>query len=148
MDKNKKKEIVKMLLKNKEEIDEEELMELLFDKPIAVDVDKLDQNKIVYISALNNEGIDKLKDKIKEIFNFEQIETDDLTYLTNARSLSLLRQSLKLINDIKNGVEKDLPIDILEIDLKKVWELLGNIIGETYEEELINQLFSQFCLGK
>ncbi len=113
-----------------------------------IETDKLDQNKIVYISALNNEGIDKLKDKIKEIFNFEQIETDDLTYLTNARSLSLLRQSLKLINDIKNGVEKDLPIDILEIDLKKVWELLGNIIGETYEEELINQLFSQFCLGK
>ena len=113
-----------------------------------IETDKLDQNKIVYISALNNEGIDKLKDKIKEIFNFEQIETDDLTYLTNARSLSLLRQSLKLINDIKNGVEKDLPIDILEIDLKKVWELLGNIIGETYEEELIDQLFSQFCLGK
>ena len=113
-----------------------------------IETDKLDQNKIVYISVLNNEGIDKLKDKIKEIFNFEQIETDDLTYLTNARSLSLLRQSLKLINDIKNGVEKDLPIDILEIDLKKVWELLGNIIGETYEEELIDQLFSQFCLGK
>ena len=113
-----------------------------------IETDKLDQNKIVYISALNNEGIDELKDKIKEIFNFEQIETDDLTYLTNARSLSLLRQSLKLINDIKNGVEKDLPIDILEIDLKKVWELLGNIIGETYEEELIDQLFSQFCLGK
>ena len=113
-----------------------------------IETDKLDQNKIVYISALNNEGIDKLKDKIKEIFNFEQIETDDLTYLTNARALSLLRQSLKLINDIKNGVEADLPIDILEIDLKKVWELLGNIIGETYEEELIDQLFSQFCLGK
>ena len=113
-----------------------------------IETDKLDQNKIVYISALNNEGIDKLKDKIKEIFNFEQIETDDLTYLTNARALSLLRQSLKLINDIKNGVEADLPIDILEIDLKKVWELLVNIIGETYEEELIDQLFSQFCLGK
>ena len=113
-----------------------------------IETDKLDQNKIVYISVLNNEGIDELKDKIKEIFNFEQIETDDLTYLTNARALSLLRQSLKLINDIKNGVEADLPIDILEIDLKKVWELLGNIIGETYEEELIDQLFSQFCLGK
>ena len=75
-----------------------------------IETDKLDQNKIVYISVLNNEGIDKLKDKIKEIFNFEQIETDDLTYLTNARSLSLLRQSLKLINDIdkvKEPKEKD-----------------------------------------
>lgn len=113
-----------------------------------INIDKLDRNKIVYISALNNEGIDQLKDKIKQIFNFEQIETDDLTYLTNARALSLLRQSLNSINDIKIGIEKNLPIDMLEIDLKKIWELLGNIIGETYEEELLDQLFSQFCLGK
>ena len=50
--------------------------------------------------------------------------------------------------DIKKGLENNLPIDILEIDLKHIWELLGSIIGETYEDELIDQLFSQFCLGK
>ena len=52
------------------------------------------------------------------------------------------------INDIKKGLKDDLPIDMLEIDLKNIWKLLGSIIGETYEDELIDQLFSQFCLGK
>ena len=113
-----------------------------------INIEKLDKDKIIYISALNNSGIDKLKEKIKEIFNFDKITTSDLTYLTNARSLSLLRQSLNSLNDIKNGLKDNLPIDMLEIDLKNIWELLGSIIGETYEDELIDQLFSQFCLGK
>ena len=95
-----------------------------------------------------NNGIDELKNKIKQIFNLDKIETSDLTYLTNARSISLLKQSLNAITDIKVGLNNNLPIDMLEIDLKNVWNLLGSIIGVTYEEELIDQLFSQFCLGK
>ncbi|MEG2322411.1 MAG: tRNA uridine-5-carboxymethylaminomethyl(34) synthesis GTPase MnmE [Bacilli bacterium] len=118
------------------------------DLEIKLDINKLDINKTVYISALNNEGIDTLKNKIKEIFNLEQIETDDLTYLSNARCLSLLKQSYQAIGDLKQGINNNLPIDILEIDLKNIWNLLGSIIGQTYEDELIDQLFSQFCLGK
>ena len=113
-----------------------------------INIEKLDKDKIIYISALNNVGIDKLKTKIKEIFNFDKIATSDLTYLTNARSLSFLRQALSSINDIKEGLKNNLPIDMLELDLKNVWDLLGSIIGETYEDELIDQLFSQFCVGK
>ena len=156
-----KSDLVILLLNNNEEITEEdiELLEKIKDKNYIIvinkndleshiNIEKLDKDKIIYISALNNSGIDKLKEKIKEIFNFDKITTSDLTYLTNARSLSLLRQSLNSLNDIKNGLKNNLPIDMLEIDLKNIWELLGSIIGETYEDELIDQLFNQFCLGK
>ena len=156
-----KSDLVILLLNNNEEMTEEdiELLEKIKDKNYIIvinkndleshiNIEKLDKDKIIYISALNNSGIDKLKEKIKDIFNFDKITTSDLTYLTNARSLSLLRQSLNSLNDIKIGLKNNLPIDMLEIDLKNIWELLGSIIGETYEDELIDQLFSQFCLGK
>ncbi len=154
-------DLVLLLLNNNEEINKEDL-ELLNkiknknylivinknDLESKLDISKLDESKLVYISALNNEGIDQLKNRIKQIFNLDKIETSDLTYLTNARAISLLKQSLNSITDIKNGLNDNLPIDMLEIDLKNVWNLLGSIIGDTYEEELIDQLFSQFCLGK
>ena len=156
-----KTDLVILLLNNNEKLIAEdiELLNKIKDKNYLIvinktdlkqniDISNLNQDKIVYISALNNSGIDNLKNKIKEIFNFDQIITSDLTYLTNARSISLLKNALKSINDIKIGLKNNLPIDMLEIDLKNVWEQLGSIIGETYEEELIDQLFSQFCVGK
>ena len=156
-----KSDLIILLLNNNEKLTSEdiELLEKIKDKNYlivinkndlesCINIENLDKDKIVYISALNNVGIDELKLKIRKIFNFDQIITSDLTYLTNARSLSLLRQALNSINDIKKGLKDDLPIDMLEIDLKNIWKLLGSIIGETYEDELIDQLFSQFCLGK
>ena len=80
--------------------------------------------------------------------NGEKIKTADLTYLTGARSTSILRKILNLIQDIKNGIDNNMPIDMLEIDLKNVWNLLGEIIGESYDDELLDQLFSRFCVGK
>ena len=154
-------DLVLLLLNNNEELNNEdlELLDKIKDKNYLIvinkndlenklDISKLDKEKIINISALNNKGIDELKNKIKQIFNLDKIETSDLTYLTNARSISLLKQSLNAITDIKMGIGNNLPIDMLEIDLKNVWNLLGSIIGVTYEEELIDQLFSQFCLGK
>ncbi len=154
-------DLVLLLLNNNEELNSEdlELLDKIKNKNYLIvinkndlenklDISKLDETKLIYISALNNEGIDELKNKIKSIFNLDKIETSDLTYLTNARSISLLKQSLNAITDIKMGIGNNLPIDMLEIDLKNVWNLLGSIIGVTYEEELIDQLFSQFCLGK
>ena len=82
------------------------------------------------------------------MFNFEKLETEDLTYLTNARSLSILNKCLSSIEDVKHGINDNMPIDLVGIDIKNIWNLLGEIIGETYQEELIDQLFSQFCLGK
>lgn len=154
-------DLVLLLLNNNEELNNEdlELLGKIKDKNYLIvinktdlenklDISKLDKDKIINISALNNNGIDDLKNKIKQIFNLDKIETSDLTYLTNARSISLLKQALNAITDIKMGIGNNLPIDMLEIDLKNVWNLLGSIIGVTYEEELIDQLFSQFCLGK
>ena len=154
-------DLVLLLLNNNEELNNEdlELLNKIKDKNYLIvinkndlenklDISKLDKDKIINISALNNNGIDELKNKIKQIFNLDKIETSDLTYLTNARSISLLKQALNAITDIKMGIGNNLPIDMLEIDLKNVWNLLGSIIGVTYEEELIDQLFSQFCLGK
>ncbi|HHW68867.1 MAG TPA: tRNA uridine-5-carboxymethylaminomethyl(34) synthesis GTPase MnmE, partial [Tenericutes bacterium] len=100
------------------------------------------------ISALENIGIDKLKDRIKELFDLEKIDNKDLNYLTNARSISILKEIVILINDIYESINMNMPIDVIEIDIKSIWNKLGEIIGETYQDELIDQLFSQFCLGK
>lgn len=103
---------------------------------------------IVYISALENKGIEDLKKKIQEIYNLGNIETENMTYLSNARSISLVEKSLNSLKEVIKGINKNMPIDMVEIDLKEVWNTLGEIIGETYEDELIDQLFSRFCLGK
>ena len=100
------------------------------------------------MSALNNEGTKELKEKIKELFNLEELDSKNLNYVTNARELAKLNQTLDSINEVYKGINNNVPIDLLEIDLKKAWELLGEIIGKTYSDELIDQLFSQFCLGK
>ena len=71
-----------------------------------------------------------------------------MTYLGNARSISLLKQSLNKINECLNNINNDTPIEIIELDLKECWNILGEIIGETYTDELIDQIFSRFCLGK
>ena len=136
-----------------------ELLEQIKEKPYIVIVNKKDlENKldlsnlnlknIIYMSALNNEGTKELKEKIKELFNLEELDSKNLNYVTNARELAKLNQTLDSINEVYKGINNNVPIDLLEIDLKKAWELLGEIIGKTYSDELIDQLFSQFCLGK
>lgn len=138
--------------------DERKLYEQIKNKKHIVILNKIDlENKadisfvdeeIIKISAKDNKGIDNIFDRIRKMFNLEQFETSDLTYLTNARSISKLKESLDVINDIKNGVNNNFPVDMIEIDIKRVWDILGEITGDTYEGELINQLFSRFCLGK
>lgn len=119
------------------------------DLPSLIDLKEYEEkHPIVYMSALQNNGIEELKEKIKELFHLNQMETKDMTYLTNARSIAILKNAVISIEEIKKGIEENQPIDMLEIDLKEVWNLLGEIIGETYQEELLDQLFSQFCVGK
>ena len=71
-----------------------------------------------------------------------------MSYLSNARSISLLKQSLNKINECINNINNSVPVDIIELDLKETWNTLGEIIGETYTDELIDEIFSRFCLGK
>ncbi len=151
--------LVLMLIDNSRILDkeEEELLNKIKNKNHIIVVNKCDLetkvnledfDNVIRISALNNEGIELLKDKIKQIFNLDKIETDDMSYLSNARIMSLLNQSLKIVDEIKLSIENNTPIDMLEIDLRNLWQTLGNITGDTYEDELLDQLFSQFCLGK
>lgn len=156
--------IIYMLNANEEITNEDiELLEKIKNKNYVVIINKSDlENKInlekinqyinsenlISMSITNKIGIETLKKKIKNMFNLEMIETNDYNFLTNARSISILKETLILISNIYIGIEINIPIDMIEIDIKKVWNLLGEIIGETYQDELINQLFSQFCLGK
>jgi tRNA modification GTPase len=154
-------DLILFVLNNNEEITDEDknILNQIKDKNSIVIINKIDlDNKLdinsiecdnlVKMSALNNEGIIELKNKIKELFNLEQIEKSDYTYLSSARSISLLRKALSSLQEVENGINNNMPIDMIEIDLKDVWNLLGDITGDNYSDELIDQLFSQFCLGK
>ena len=103
---------------------------------------------VTEISVKENIGIDKIKDEIKRLFNIGEISTNDMTYLSNARSIALLKKSLNNINDAINEINNNNPIDIVELSLKESWNNLGEVIGETYTDELLDELFSRFCLGK
>lgn len=136
--------------------DEKSILKTLKNKKHIILVNKIDLEKkleipddqIIKMSLLRHQGISQLKRKIIELFELDQIEQQDMTYLTSARSISLLKESLEKIKDIQNSIDKNIPISIIEIDLRNVWETLGKIIGEYYEEEFLDQLFSRFCLGK
>ena len=147
------------ILNNNEEITEEEkkILEKTKNKKRIIVVNKidlktkLDKNLLdsyIEISVKENIGIDKIKDEIKRLFNIGEISTNDMTYLSNARSIALLKKSLNNINDAINEINNNNPIDIVELSLKESWNNLGEVIGETYTDELLDELFSRFCLGK
>lgn len=113
------------------------------------EVEKLaNGRKVVTTSLLKEEGVIELEEAIAALFFEGQIESEDLTYVSNSRHISLLHQALQSIEDAISSAEAGIPVDIIQIDVTKAWELLGEIIGDTVQESLINQLFSQFCLGK
>ena len=151
-------DLILFVLNNNEELttEEEEILDKLKDKNYIIIVNKIDldkkininDNNIVYLSALNKVGIEDLKKKIKEIFNLEKLETSDLNYLTGTKNIAILKEALKSIDDVEEAIKNNMPIDMLEIDIKNIWTSLGTIIGETYSEELIDEMFSRFCLGK
>ena len=113
-----------------------------------VDTSLLDDKTIVYGNTMLGDGTNELKIRIKEMFNIDEIEQNDLTYLSSARQIGILSETLDIIEEIDTSLSNDVPVDILAIDLKNVFELLGDIIGENFNEELIDELFKQFCLGK
>ena len=152
-------ELILFVLNNNEKLDKYdlEILEKIKNSNYITIINKIDLAKkiddsslknIVYVSALNDENIDEIKNKIKKMFNLEKIKTSDLTYLTGARSTSILRKVLNHISDIESGISSNMPIDMIEIDLKSIWNLLGEIIGESYDDELLDELFSRFCVGK
>ena len=153
--------LVLLLLNNNEILTEEdkELLEITKDKTTIVVVNKIDLEtkldisnleipNLVYINTIDDLGIITLKEKIRELFNFEKLEKSDFNYITNVRQIAKIKECLNIISDIELGIKNNFDLDMLEIDLKNVWETLGMIIGESYSEELLDELFSKFCVGK
>jgi len=156
-------DLVLFMLNNNEEVTEDliELSTKLVDKKYLVLINKtdletklditklnIDPTKIINLSIINNQGIDELKDKITELFKLNELETQDPTYLSNTRSISILKNCLKKVEEIEESLKNNLPIDMIELDIKAIWEELGKINGSTYEEELLDEMFKRFCLGK
>jgi tRNA modification GTPase len=113
------------------------------------EVQKLAGHRPVITTALIDEkGIDELELAIKDTFFAGEIDGGDLSYISNVRHIQLLKQALSSLQEAMNGIEMQMPMDIVQIDVTRTWELLGEILGDTVHESLIDQLFSQFCLGK
>ncbi|RLL41818.1 tRNA uridine-5-carboxymethylaminomethyl(34) synthesis GTPase MnmE [Oceanobacillus piezotolerans] len=117
-----------------------------------LDLDKVKElageRSIVATSLLKEEGVDELEKAIADTFFAGEIDTGDLTYVSNVRHIQLLKKAKKALEDAMEGLELGMPLDIVQIDVTRTWEFLGEIIGDTASDSLIDQLFSQFCLGK
>lgn len=150
-------ELILFVLDNSSKLtsEDKEILEKIKDKNHIIIVNKSDLDSklekidgAIYISALNDDDIDVIKDEIKKLFKLDKIELDNPTYLTNARSISILKNCLNAIDEVEKGIQNNEPIDMVELDLKEIWNSLGEITGETYDEELLDKLFSSFCVGK
>ncbi|MEK4630496.1 MAG: tRNA uridine-5-carboxymethylaminomethyl(34) synthesis GTPase MnmE [Solibacillus sp.] len=106
------------------------------------------KHRVVTTSLLKEEGVIELEEAIAALFFEGQVEANDLTYVSNARHIALLHQAQATIEEALMAAESGVPVDMIQIDVTRTWEILGEIIGDTVQESLINQLFSQFCLGK
>ena len=153
-------DLVIVVLNNNEKLskDDKEILEKTKNKERIIVINKVDLDSkinlpkdienVVYTSTIKEEGINELKDKIKELFNIEKIKSKDYTYLSNTRQISLAKKALKEIKQAETALNKNMPVDIIEIDLNECFNTLGEIIGETYSDEIIDNLFKNFCVGK
>ena len=98
-------------------------------------------------NTINEDGLDKLKEKIVELFNLSKISTKNPTYLSNSRQISLIKKAALNLAELIDNIDS-LSIDLVAIDVKNIWDILGEIVGDSYKDELLDELFSNFCLGK
>ncbi|QTC12522.1 tRNA modification GTPase TrmE [Streptococcus equi subsp. zooepidemicus] len=114
----------------------------------VIEKDQLPEEAIP-ISVLQNQNIDLIEDRINQLFfDHTGLIEQDATYLSNARHISLIEQAVQSLEAVNEGLALGMPVDLLQIDLTRAWEILGEITGDAAPDELITQLFSQFCLGK
>ena len=122
------------------------------DLPQQIDMDRVRSlvgtSPVIETSMKTEEGIQALERSIAGLFYAGFVEADDPTYISNVRHIELLHQALDAIREAKQGAELMMPVDMIQIDLTRTWDILGEIVGDTVQDGLINELFSQFCLGK
>ena len=155
-----KADITILVLNNNEPLsqEEKELLKSIENQKAIIFINKIDlepkletlatSKKIIKGSTLTKNGIEELKQEIINIFSLEDMSYKDLTYLSNTRQISLAKQALQNIDHVIEENKKDIPVDMLAIELREAWENLGQIIGEAYEDELVDNIFKRFCLGK
>ena len=151
-------DLVILVLNNNEELTDEdkEIMTKLKNKTHIIFINKNDLETKLEINAIDVvkgntidiDGLNSLKNKIVELFDLEQISNSNLEMVSSAREIGLIKEALNSIENALNNVSNQLPVDMIAIDIKKAWDLLGEITGEAYQEELLDTLFSKFCLGK
>ena len=105
-------------------------------------------SKVIKISVLNNTGIEELYNEIMNLFNLNQINLDNELTITNVRHKNLISKAIKNINEVRKTINDKMPLDIVAIFIKNILEDLGNITGEVVDENIINEIFAKFCLGK
>ncbi|KRK33332.1 tRNA uridine-5-carboxymethylaminomethyl(34) synthesis GTPase MnmE [Loigolactobacillus bifermentans] len=122
------------------------------DLPVQLDDAALKQkvpaDDVIAISALTTNGIDQLEGRIAQLFWGGIDNSQSTTLVSNARQIGLLHQADQALGDVLQGIADGMPVDLVQIDMTRAWDLLGEITGDSYQDELLNQLFSQFCLGK
>lgn len=144
--------------------DDLEILQLVKNKKSIIILNKIDLNNeiidennenltkasknIIKISALNNVGIEKLYEKISELFNLNEINLDNEAIITNVRQKNLIEKAIQNVKKTKETIQQNVPLDIIAIFIKDILEDLGNITGEVVDEDIINEIFSKFCLGK
>ena len=158
-------DLILFVLNNNEPLteDDQTLYEVVKNEDVIVIINKtdleprLDINEVkemigdmplIQTSMLKQEGIDELEIQIRDLFFGGEVQNQDMTYVSNSRHISLLKQARHSIQDAIDAAESGVPMDMVQIALTRTWEILGEIIGESASDELIDQLFSQFCLGK
>ncbi|GAB2717187.1 tRNA uridine-5-carboxymethylaminomethyl(34) synthesis GTPase MnmE [Paenibacillus thermoaerophilus] len=157
-------DLILLVLNGSEPLDpsEYELMEQVKDRPTIVIVNKLDLpqrieigevrerfgERIVSMSVKEQQGLDQLESAIADLFFSGEVASDDSTMVSNIRHIGLLSQAQSALEEAKTAAENGVPIDMIQIDIRQAWEKLGEIIGDSVGESLIDQIFSQFCLGK
>lgn len=159
-------DLILLLIDNSEELtaEDRELLEATKDKQRIVILNKTDlpnnvdrselkklvgSDKLIETSIVKNEGMNQLGKTISKMFFEEGIENNQNSVMvTNARHIGLLHQADDALGDVLKGIAAGMPVDLVQIDMTRCWDLLGEITGDSYQDELLDQLFSQFCLGK
>ena len=161
----KEADLILLVLNNNELLSEQDrqLLELTSDLELIVLINKTDLEEkldrqeveklanghpIVSTSLIDEQGIDDLEEAISELFFAGQLESDDVSYVSNVRHIQLLKQALTALEEAQGAIDLDMPLDLIQIDVTRAWRILGEIVGDTVHDSLIDQLFSQFCLGK
>ncbi len=158
-------ELVLVILDNSKKLTEEdrEILKLAESKNSIILLNKVDlkennlenseelkkiNKRIIKISAKNGNGIEELYNEIENMFQIKNLETDGEIIITNIRHKNQIEYAINNINEAINAVKNNLPIDIISISIKQTLEDLGKITGENVSEDIINEIFSKFCLGK